>query len=565
MSKRAIPAFFLLLAAAFLLMNRGAYKGYFTDDEIDNVSWTPHLDVEDYAKALVTPRFIPDNFRPAGHFYFRTMEKCFGSDFPKYVLFLQLFHLLNLWLLWVLARKLGARPLQAAAAVTAFALHMALFDAVWKPMYVFDVLCATFCLVSFICYVERRWVLSLLAFWVAYKSKELAVMLPAVLACYELWLGERRWKPLVPFFLVSLSFGLQGILLNPNKDNDYTFRFTLAALAKTSVFYAGKVLLIPYAGFALLVVPFVTRHKRAWLGLAMAGLFAFPLLFLPGRIFSAYCYVPFTGLAVALSALDLDAPRVRIAAAALFLLWFPWNFQQMRLQRRAKLGKDAEVRTYMTTLERFAAHAQRIEAFVYAGAPGGYNRWGMEGAIKHFFHRQDLEVRFELDKEAPDVLKRDRFAMLTWDWSRKQLFIAAHTPETPDAAYLTMDSGTPVWQLGTGWHALEDTFRWMSPGAKAHLYRPAGARRFQLRVNIGPTQIQQAGVQQAIPSLNGQRLEPRSFPRTAWQTVEWDLPPGAPGEVEVQVDVKPGFTPENETRVLGLAVGGFGFVTEGKP
>ena len=71
---------------------------------------------------------------------------------------------------------------------------MALFDAVWKPMYVFDVLCATFCLLSVLMWTRRRWILSLLAFWLAYKAKELAVMLPAVLLCYEMWIGTRRWN-----------------------------------------------------------------------------------------------------------------------------------------------------------------------------------------------------------------------------------------------------------------------------------------------------------------------------------------------------------------------------------
>ena len=38
MSKRAGVFLFLLLAALFLLVNRGAYQGYFQDDEIDNLS-----------------------------------------------------------------------------------------------------------------------------------------------------------------------------------------------------------------------------------------------------------------------------------------------------------------------------------------------------------------------------------------------------------------------------------------------------------------------------------------------------------------------------------------------
>ena len=45
-------------------------------------------------------------------------------------------------------------------------------------------------------------------------------MLPMILTCYEIWFGQRRWKPLAPFFLASLCFGIQSILLNPNHDNE---------------------------------------------------------------------------------------------------------------------------------------------------------------------------------------------------------------------------------------------------------------------------------------------------------------------------------------------------------
>src|SRR5260370_2551345 len=103
---------------------------------------------------------------------------------------------------------------------------MALFDDFWKPMYIFDVLCATFCLLSLWCYATGRWMLSFVAFWLAYKSKEMAVMLPAVLLGFEFWFGKHRWKPLVPFFPGSLSFGAQWILGNPYKDNQSTLPFT---------------------------------------------------------------------------------------------------------------------------------------------------------------------------------------------------------------------------------------------------------------------------------------------------------------------------------------------------
>src|SRR5882724_2098945 len=142
MSKRSGLLLFVLLAALFLIANRRAYEGYFQDDEIDNLSWTPYAPVTEYLKAALTPRFQENNFRPVGHFYFHAAEHFFGLEFPKYVAVIHVFHLLNVWLVWLLSRRLGASVWAAGAGCVFFGFHMALFDAFWKPMYVFDVLCA---------------------------------------------------------------------------------------------------------------------------------------------------------------------------------------------------------------------------------------------------------------------------------------------------------------------------------------------------------------------------------------------------------------------------------------
>jgi hypothetical protein len=426
MSKRAGLLVFAAFAALFLTVNRDAYRGYFQDDEIDNLSWTPYLGPLDFLKGAATPQFQSNNFRPVGHYYFHAVEELAGLDFPVYVAVLHGFHLFNVWLLWIVARRLGAAPLAAAAACLFFGLHMALFDDFWKPMYIFDVLCATFCLLSLWCYAGGRWVLSFAAFWLAYKSKEMAVMLPAVLLVFEFWFGKRRWKPLVPFFLVSLSFGVQGILGNPNKDNDYTFRFTAAALAKTSVFYAGRVFLIPYLGFIVAAFAFLGRNRRTWFGLAAMGLFLFPVLFLPGRMFSAYCYLPFTGLAIAITGLAESASP---AALGLFLaLWLPMDVHELRLRRRDTLADDDAVRTWMNAVGRFAAGKERVDAFVFSGTPGGFHRWGVEGALKYFYERTDLTVKQSGERDAAALMQAKRVALLNWDPGRKRLDITMRAP-----------------------------------------------------------------------------------------------------------------------------------------
>ena len=385
MTKRAGAALFLATAALFLIVNRAAYKGYFQDDELNNIAWTRDLPVSDYVKAVLTPRFFANNFRPIGHFYFREMSLLNGLDFPRYLPILHLAHLVNVCLVWLLARHLGIAPLPASLGTLFFAFHMAAFDVYWKPMYVFDLFCATFCLIAVLLYVRRRYVLAFCAFWLAYKSKELAVMLPVVLACYEFWfVRDRNWKRLLPFFAVSLSFGLQAMLLNPNPDNAYTFRFTPAAFWTSLRFYASEIFLIPYAGLALIALPLLVRDRRLWFGAAMLAMFFVPLLFLPGRLFAAYCYLPLAGLAL-MAATVASRPNLAPAVALLCIAWIPWNIAQLRTNRRATLAADAEARAYISALDSFAQKSQSPRVFVYDGLPANFNPWGLEGALRFLY------------------------------------------------------------------------------------------------------------------------------------------------------------------------------------
>lgn len=556
MSKRAGILLFLLLAALFLLVNRGAYRGYFQDDEIDNLSWAPSLPAVDYLETALSARFQENNFRPVGHFYFYAAGRALQLEFPGYVAPIHLLHLFNVWLIWLLARRLGAKPFASAAACLFFAFHMALFDAVWKPMYVFDVLCATFCLLSLLFYAHGRWIWSFVAFWLAYKSKELAVMLPLALACYELWFGQRRWVRLAPFFLVSFSFGLQGMLSHSNRNNDYTFRFTPAALATTSAFYASRVFLVPWLGLVLPAAAVVWRNRRTWLGLAMMAVFFFPLLFLPGRLFSAYCYLPFTGLALAFAGM---ADAVRPAAVAAFLLlWAPIEYRELRTQRRATLAADDEVRQWVGGVARFAKTAPRVDAAVCAGLPAGFHRWGAAGAL-HYLIRPGLEIRFLDDAGDRKPLADERVALLYWDPGQRKLYSAVRTPELGDLPYIRIDGAAPPWQLLEGWYGLEGAYRWIAPAAAARLNRPEGARRFDLRVNVGQEMLRRAGPPTVRISLNGQNLEPRSFQEPGWQDAQWDIPPAPPGPVQVKFQVVPGFQAPGDPRRLGIAVGAFGF------
>jgi hypothetical protein len=349
---------------------------------------------------------------------------------------------------------------------------------------------------------------------------------------------------------------MQGILLNPNQDNNYTFRFTPAALAKTSVFYADRLFLVPYLGLLLPAAACVSRNRRTWFGLTTMLLFFLPLLFLPGRLHGAYCYVPFTGMAVAFSGIA-DSARPAVIVAFL-LLWAPLDYMALRAQRRATLAVDNEVREWVTTIAGFAKTVPLFDAVVYSGTPAGVDSYGAVGALRYLFHRSDFVIHNADVAEPSKLQHHDRIVLLNWDRQQRKLSIVLRAPDAVDAAYIEINAATPIWQLGEGWYGREGTYRWIAPEAVAQLNRPEGARRFELRVNVGPELLQRVGPSTVRISFNDLDLGPRRFDEPGWQEAQWDLPPAPAGTVRVSFHVSPGYRPP-DSPPLGIAVGAFGF------
>ena len=411
---------FLALAVLFLILNSGAYKGYFQDDDLDTMGWAPFVRSTEFLEALVSPRFSRTNFRPVAHYYYHLMTTFFPLDFPKFIIPLQFIFLLNSWLLWMAGRKLDLGAMPIFTGVVFYMFHAALLDTYWKPMYIFDLLCTTFCLLSLLLWLNDRWILSFVAFWFAYKCKEPAIMLPLVLAGCEWFLGRKRWKQLIPFFLVSLSFGVQGLLLNPNKDNDYTFRFTAAALWKTISFYAGQLFFLRWVGLVLAPLPFLVRDRRLWLGALGAVSFLAPLLFLPGRLFAVYWCLPLTGVAIMLMAL---ASRYQTAAAIFLLLWLPWSLIQLHRERAEVLRLANGNRAFVSELERFARSAPNQRSFVYDGVPEGFHSWGVTGALTCIYRVGGLRVLYIDEPGARRLVETGAAVLLHWDHSARRLEI----------------------------------------------------------------------------------------------------------------------------------------------
>lgn len=553
-------ALWLAACLLFLVVNRGAYEGYFSDDDLDNLAWTRHASPGVFVKGLITPKQFESNFRPAGHAVYRILGSSVGLDFRWYVALIQAVHLVNLVLLWRIIRSLGAPLFGAVAGCIVFLFHMAAFDAFWKPMYLFDSLCALFVLASLLLYLRGRWIAALIPFVLAYKSKELAVMLPAVLLAYEYLLGEKRWKRVLPFFAIAAMFSVQAFAANRVRDDDYTLRFMPWDIGKCVTFYASKVLLIPYAGFVLVPLAWLVKDRRVRFGLLTLLLFLGPLLFLPGRLFSVYLYLPLTGLAVAIAFLFPLRRIAAVGAACLLCVWLLGNYWVLRRERRYALTVAPQNRTYVEAVGQFVRLHPAFRDYILDGSPLAMNVWGAKAAFRWFLPVTGLHLVWVEDPEVRSMLDKERLAVASWDRSTKQLKFLVREPGTPDQSFIRAGRNAPLWQLTDGWFLPEADFRWMGPVGKARLRYPPGAREFVLTSNLSELQIKDQGRVSVEPVLNGHALGAQWYERNGWLTLRWAVPPGLPEEINVELRVNPPYHSSNgDPRTFGVAVVSFGF------
>jgi hypothetical protein len=329
----------------------------------------------------------------------------------------QAYHLATAWLVWALLRRLRFAAIPAAAAAVLFTPNMATFRIYWNPAYIFDLGCGLFCLISLLFWMDRRWVVSFLFFWLAYRSKETAVMLPAVMRLYELFLAERReWRRQIPFLAVSLWFGVQARLSFRGENTEYRAAGSAGALWAALEYYASRVLLIPAAGLAFFAAPFLFKDKRLAFGCASFRALLWPMLMLPRHLNDAYLHVPMLGAAVAMAALFQRADRyVVVAVAIFFLIWLPLDYRTLRAKRAGNLHEATENRAYVSALIEYSKTHPEATEFLFETSPPGMPAWGIESALRYLYPPRDMRLRWiATDRERTSVPRRRRPSTIEW-------------------------------------------------------------------------------------------------------------------------------------------------------
>lgn len=379
----------LLLCAftvTFLLVNWGSFQGYFQDDDLDNITWAPKLRTVDYLEPLWQFRYEKSNFRPVGHYFYHVMERVAGMDFPRWLAAYNLLHLINVCLLWLSLRRLRFDPWAASAGTLAFALHFAVFDAYWKPMFVFDVTCCLFLLAAFLAYSYNHWLLGVLLFYLAYRGKELAILFPVVLLIYQgLFRSLRQWWRTTPYFALSAWFGIKALLwqhyLSQHpEESTYRLSLTLKSVWHVTRFYIDQTALLSFGGFLLLVLLVRVRDRRLLFGFLTLWLLLFPMLLLPGKVLSIYLYVPLIGFAIIMAAVAQHYGRG--FTAAFMAVWLCLVLYHVRPYRAVELANARDNRNYVADLDRTVLSLPRAKEFLFQGRPEALHPWGISGAIE---------------------------------------------------------------------------------------------------------------------------------------------------------------------------------------
>jgi len=548
--------FALCLTALFLIANRGAYRGFFAEDDLDNIANARGAELSYYAQTLVKPVIARDSiFRPVPALYYWVMARAADLRFTPYVSVIQAIHLANVLLMFLVARALGAARIGASAAAAFFAFHAAVFTVFWRPMYVFDLICATFCLLTLLSYIRGPLLLSIVFFWLALKSKELAVFLPVALVAFEWSFEKRRWLRVAPFLGISALFGIWALIYNVGRDSPYSLRFTPAAVWTCVEYYAPKLVLAStWTGLAALAAIFLfAKNRLVRVGLVTFFSLMLVLLVLPGRVAGAYLYAPFIGLGIAISAVARP-----LWLAVFFALWIPWNYRQLRIDRKIELSAADERRAWFTPVAAFMKQNPEADTFVYQDRPETLADFGVTGALKSLRPVERPPVVVAADSpDANAALAKPHSVVLAWN---PDLHVLHVLPREPDRPYLRLDRTTPLWQLGEGWMEANAAFRWMSPHAVARLSRPVDARVLEISIYVPELYTNAVHDGRLVVSLNRAPIGSVALDKADTITLRFATPRTLPDPVQVELDVAPPLKdPGGSPKLYGIPIVAFGF------
>lgn len=204
-------AFAAFLLAWFLYFTHDGLSVHFALDGLGNMGH--YFREGPLALAISQFSLWRGDYRPMGGLFYVPILAFAGLNPAPYQAVLLAILLVNVYLVYRLALRLGAAELAAGLAALVVAYHAGLHNLYYNAAFVYDALCCFFYLAALLYYLRvresqaaHRVVLFLALDLCALNSKEMAVTLPLVLLVYE-WVYHRRG----PTRIVLLSAALTAV------------------------------------------------------------------------------------------------------------------------------------------------------------------------------------------------------------------------------------------------------------------------------------------------------------------------------------------------------------------
>ena len=324
----------VFIACFFLAFTWRGLLVYYTGDDMMNLYgyWShPALDL---LKANVL--FWTPSYRPFGGLVYRSMFAIFGfNPYPLYAVFFAAM-LSNLWLAYLVLRRIGGSAETGALATLVFAFHGKLDYLYYNGGSLYEAFCFLFYFLALLIYLRARakgeylgpggLAAFLLCFVCALNSKEMAATLPVMVLLYELifhppplgqirklggWMvreGRVAWLGalcVLAYLPAKLSTGgLAGSVA-------YVPAYTWSRFLENTETYLSYLLYrehpLPAWGVVgfyglLIAVALWMRSRPMWFGLLFFPIALLPVSFVPARL-GFVMYIPLAGLALYLAVL----------------------------------------------------------------------------------------------------------------------------------------------------------------------------------------------------------------------------------------------------------------------
>jgi hypothetical protein len=330
--RRGPPVLIAMLIAGFFFYCAGfGLRTHLGFDDVMNTdfAWEPPL--SKLALGLAVP--FTTFYRPVGSLVYRVVFDIFGLNPSPFRIVVYAFLLLNLFLIYKLARRLsGSREIAALSALL-YTFHGRLADIYLNNGTLYDVICATFTFLTLLYYVGVRQSGRSIQGWARLKfpamficamnAKEMAGAIPPLLLVYE-WLYQKptsmrpaslgRWLfgeglpalicGVLTVLTVRSRLGVGGAM---HASASYAMTFTLMRFLDHSrklmsgLVYAqepGLSMLQTLALWAAAIAATAyARQKYLWFFLWFALLTPLPVIFIPYRGFFVM-YLPLAGWAM---------------------------------------------------------------------------------------------------------------------------------------------------------------------------------------------------------------------------------------------------------------------------